>query len=71
MRPDTVVGVLPEADHDLRVFERAEDLTAQALVAQLCSEFSASLQASAKLLPWIVCISIWRSFSTICPALVY
>jgi IS6 family transposase len=29
------------------------------------------LQASAKLLPWAVCTSIWRSFSTTCSAPVY
>lgn len=37
----------------------------------LCSEISASLQARAKLLPYAVCTSIWRSFSTTCFAPVF
>ncbi|ACB82090.1 transposase IS116/IS110/IS902 family protein [Methylorubrum populi BJ001] len=35
------------------------------------SEISATLHASAKLLPWVVCTSIWRSVSTTCSALVF
>jgi hypothetical protein len=71
VRPDVVVGVLPQGDYGLGFLERVEDLLAQALVAQLCSEISASLHAKAKLLPWTVCTSIWRSFNTTCSALVF
>ena len=69
MRPDAVVGVLPQTDHDPRLVERGEDLLLQALVLQLCSEMSASLQASAKLFPCAVSTSIGRNSRTTCSAL--
>ena len=32
MRSDDIVGVLPDADHDLRLLQRVEDLLLQAFV---------------------------------------
>jgi hypothetical protein len=61
--------VFPCCNHDLRLPQAVKDLALEALVLELCSEISASLQASAKLLPWAIWISICRSFATICSAL--
>ena len=38
VRPDAVVGVLPEGDHGQGFLERVDDLLPQALVAQLAVE---------------------------------
>src|ERR671916_548812 len=64
-----VVVLAPCPDHDLCLPQAVEDLELQALVLELCSESSASLQASARLLPCAICTSICRSFATICSAL--
>ena len=56
--------VSPGRDHDLRLPQAVEDLPLQALVLELCSEISASLQARAMLLPCTSCTSICRSFAT-------
>src|SRR5215212_5863498 len=69
VRPHPIVVVLPCSDHDLRLAQAVEDLPLQALVLELCSEISASLQASARLLPCAICTSICRKLATICSAL--
>src|ERR671913_2259075 len=69
MRPHAVVVVPPGADDHLSFFEAVEDLQLQALVPELCSEMAASLQASAILLPWASCTSIWRNVAMICSGL--
>src|SRR5918998_201056 len=66
MRPHAVVVVLPSANDHLGLLEAVEDLQLQALVPELCSEMAASLQASATLLPWASCTSIWRNVAMIC-----
>src|ERR687890_2867388 len=66
MRPHAVVVIAPGADDHLSFLEAVEDLQLQALVPELCSEMAASLQASATLLPWASCTSIWRSLAIIC-----
>jgi len=43
VRPDAVVGVLPQPDHDLSFLQCVEDLSAEALVAQLAIEALARL----------------------------
>src|SRR5918997_7058448 len=69
MRPHTIVVVLPSAEDHLGLLEAVEDLQLQALVPELCSEMAASLQASAMLLPWASCTSIWRSLAITCSEL--
>ena len=69
MRPHPIVVIAPGSDHDLSLLEAVEDLQLQALVPEFCSEMAASLQASAMLLPWASCTSIWRSFAMICSEL--
>src|SRR5919112_3692695 len=69
MRPHAVVVIAPGADDHLSFFEAVEDLQLQALVPELCSEMPASLQASAMLLPWASCTSIWRNLAMICSEL--
>ena len=69
MRPHAVVVIAPGADDDLSFLETVEDLQLQALVPEFCSETAASLQASAMLLPWASCTSIWRNFAIICSEL--
>jgi hypothetical protein len=59
----------PGTDDDLSFFQPAEDLQLQALVSEFYSEMVASLQASAMLLPWASCTSIWRSLAMICSEL--
>lgn len=43
VRRDAVEGDLSKTEHDLRLFQRVEDLLPQAIVSQLCSETPASL----------------------------
>src|ERR687889_133082 len=69
MRLHPIVMDFPCSDHDLCLPQAVEDLELQALVLELCSEISASLQASVRLLPCAIWISICRSFATICSAL--
>jgi hypothetical protein len=61
--------IAPGADHDLSLFQAVEDFQLEALIPELCSEIPASLQASAVLLPWARCTSIWRNFAMICSEL--
>jgi hypothetical protein len=67
--PHAVAVIAPGTDHDLTLFQAVEDLQLQALIPELCSELATSLQASAMLLPWASCTSIWRGFAMICSEL--
>jgi hypothetical protein len=61
--------IAPGADDHLSLFQAVEDLQLQAFVPEFCSEMAASLQASAMLLPWANCNSIWRNVAIICSGL--
>ncbi len=69
MGTQAVVVISPSADHDLGLCQAVEDLQLQALIPERCSEMAASLQASAMLLPWANCASIWHSVAMICSEL--
>src|SRR3712207_7754271 len=69
MRPHAIVMIPPGTHHHLSFSQAVEDLQLQALVPELCSEMAASLQASAMLLPWASCTSIWRNVAITCSGL--
>ena len=60
-----MIVIAPSPNDHLSLLEAIEELQLQALIPELCSEMAASLQASAMLLPWASCTSIWRSLAMI------
>jgi hypothetical protein len=66
MRSHAVIVNLTSPNDDLSCLEAVEDFQLQVLIPALYSEMTASLQASATLLPRGSCTSMWRSLAIIC-----